>query len=66
MSESLYTTSTAAAMTGIPLTTIVSLERRGVVGPFQRDSSGRRLLREDDIEQLRAYAEDRRKRKEAA
>jgi DNA-binding transcriptional MerR regulator len=65
MRKTLYSTSSAAFMTGVPQATIISMERRGAVGPYQRDSNGRRLLTDEDIDQLRAYAEDRRRRKAA-
>lgn len=61
----MYTTSTATRMTGVPPTTILGLEKRGVLDPFQRDSIGRRLLTEADIEALKAYAAERAARKAA-
>lgn len=61
----MYTTSTATRMTGVPPTTILGLEKRGVLGPFQRDSIGRRLLTEADIAALKAYAAERAARKAA-
>lgn len=62
----MYTTSTATRMTGVPPTTILGLEKRGVIGPFQRDSIGRRLLTDDDIEALKVYAAERLAKRDAA
>lgn len=53
------TTSSAARKLGIPQTTLLGLERRGVVGPFQRDAAGRRLISESDLNDVRAYLESR-------
>jgi DNA-binding transcriptional MerR regulator len=56
----LYTTSSASLTLLIPQNTLLSLEQRGVVGPWQRDSIGRRLLTDEDIAQVRRYLESRR------
>ena len=59
--SNLYTTSTAGQKLGIPQQTLIGIERRGAVGPFQRDSVGRRLLTDDDIVQVRKYLDDRKR-----
>ena len=58
----LETTSSAAQKLGIPAPTLIGLERRGVVGPFQRDAAGRRLITEKDLKALRAYLDSRQKK----
>lgn len=61
MNDNLYAISTASIMVGIPTQSIRNLERRGVVGPFLRDSYDRRLLTDRDIDALKAYAANRNK-----
>lgn len=55
------TTSSAARKLGIPTNTLIGLERRGVVGPFQRDAAGRRLLSEADISAVRKYLDGKKR-----
>lgn len=57
----LYTTTDAAQKLDMPVSTLLSMEQRCAVGPFQRDSSGRRLLTDEDIEQVRRYLEGRKR-----
>lgn len=57
--EKFETSSSAARKRGIANSTLLGLERRGVVGPFQRDASGRRLLSQADIDSVRVYLERR-------
>lgn len=52
-------TSSAARKLGIPSSTLLGLERRGVVGPFQRDAAGRRLISDEDLDAVRTYIEQR-------
>jgi DNA-binding transcriptional MerR regulator len=59
--SNLYTTSTASRKLDIPQNTLVSIERRGAVSPWQRDSIGRRLLTDSDLEEVRRYLESRRR-----
>lgn len=40
--------------TGMPTTTIRSLEGKGIVKP-ERDSTGRRLYKESDIKKIKDY-----------
>ena len=55
----LLTVTAAAQRLGIPPSTLKDLERRGLVGPFLRDSGGRRLLTSADVEAVRHYLEAR-------
>lgn len=65
MTGKLYGISVASFLTGIPTQSIRNLERRGVVGPFLRDSYDRRLLTDRDIDALKAYAATREERRAA-
>ena len=49
------TSSSAARKLGIPLSTLIGLEKRSIVGPFQRDAAGRRLISAADLDKVRAY-----------
>jgi DNA-binding transcriptional MerR regulator len=49
MAATLERTGSAARAVEIPVSTRIALERRGVVGPFQRDAAGRRLISEEDL-----------------
>lgn len=62
----LDTTTSASVKLNIPPGTLIGLERRGVVGPFQRDAAGRRLLNEEDLDQVRAYLVSRGRTRVAA
>ena len=55
----IYTLTGAAQALSIPPATLRDLERRGVVGPFQRDSASRRLLTPADLDAVRHYLETR-------
>jgi DNA-binding transcriptional MerR regulator len=55
------TLSTAAQKLNMPPATLRSLEERGVVGPFQRDAVGRRLITEADLAAVRRYLDSRRR-----
>ena len=57
----LHTTSSASIELGIPVTTLLAWEARGAVGPWERDRAGRRVLTEEDLTQVRAYAQERRR-----
>jgi DNA-binding transcriptional MerR regulator len=57
----LETTSTAARKLQIPQSTLIALERRGVVPRWQRDAAGRRLISSDDIAAVQAYLDRTRK-----
>lgn len=59
--SNLYTTSTASRKLGIPQNTLVSIENRGAVGPWQRDSVGRRLLTDSDLEEVQRYLKSRKR-----
>lgn len=56
-----YTTTTASMALGIPVSTILSWEQTGAIGPFRRDRGGRRELSEDDLASIKWYAEARRR-----
>jgi MerR family transcriptional regulator/heat shock protein HspR len=52
--EHRYTITPAASAVGIATATLRAYEMRGVVAPL-RDSSGRRLYSDTDIEHAKAY-----------
>lgn len=55
----LLTVTAAAQQLGIPPSTLKDFERRGLVGPFLRDSGGRRLLTSADVDTVRHYLQTR-------
>lgn len=55
MGQKHFTSMAACFELRLPYGTFVSLERRGAIGPFERDSSGRRLLSSEDIERIRQW-----------
>lgn len=44
-----------------PPNTLAVMELRGAIGPFARDSAGRRVLVEEDIQTILRYLEGRRR-----
>jgi DNA-binding transcriptional MerR regulator len=56
-----HTTSSASIALGIPVRTLLAWEAKGAIGPFERDANNKRTLSEDDLVQIRTYAEGRRR-----
>ena len=54
----LITTGTAAREVGVAAETIRNYETRGLIAPV-RDSSGRRLLTESDVERIKEFRQRR-------
>lgn len=56
----IHTTGSASRATGVPVSTMLSWESTGAIPRFERDVNGKRLITEDDIARISAYAIGRR------
>jgi DNA-binding transcriptional MerR regulator len=59
--ETLYSTSQAAQLLGIPQRTLTSLEQRHAVSAWYEAPCGHRLLTEDNLEEVRQYLKSRKR-----
>jgi predicted site-specific integrase-resolvase len=60
MSDKLYSTSGAARFAGCSEETVRRADRAGII-QAQRDTSGRRILNEAEVEKLRQHVQDARR-----
>lgn len=56
-----YTLAAASLALQIPNSTLRSWRYKGAIGPWPIDASGREILTAEDLEQIRTYAEGRRR-----